>query len=360
MRKKKICWITGDAFMDTDQNVVPYLMKYSGMQIDWYQLSAFNSKVSVHPDVTCVFKFKNRGLNPLRILEYIKLFNDIDIRKYDIIYSGFMDVSYFFFVLKFFAGKIFIVHAAHNVIPYSVWSKRLRWYVNAVFKYNHHFQLFSKFTADYFRKKYPTKSMFYAPMAVKSFGEVVTDNYKIDSSKLNLLFFGNVVENKRLDLLIDAIKGLPQEIQDGIHLNICGNCKDAERFIRQIDGCSSISTYFKRIDDCEIAELFTKHDFLMLPYEDVAQSGPHMIAYYYNLPVIASDIEGFAERVIDGENGYLFKRNNLHDLVAVIKKASQLDNVEYVKMRNNLRTYTFQNYSVETVASKYIEYFKSL
>lgn len=49
--------------------------------------------------------------------------------------------------------------------------------------------------------------MFYAPMAVKSFGEVVTDNYKVDSSKLNLLFFGNVVENKRLDLLIDAIKG---------------------------------------------------------------------------------------------------------------------------------------------------------
>ena len=101
MGKKKICWITGDAFMDTDQNVVPYLMKYSGMQIDWYQLSDFNSKVPVHPDVTCVFKFKNRGLNPLRILEYIKLFNAIGIRKYDIIYSGFMDVSYFFFVLKF-------------------------------------------------------------------------------------------------------------------------------------------------------------------------------------------------------------------------------------------------------------------
>ena len=73
MGKKKICWITGDAFMDTDQNVVPYLMKYSGMQIDWYQLSDFNSKVPAHPDVTCVFKFKNRGLNPLRILEYIKL-----------------------------------------------------------------------------------------------------------------------------------------------------------------------------------------------------------------------------------------------------------------------------------------------
>ena len=282
-------------------------------------------------------------------------------------YKGFITLSHKFTQVKLsvkvkgYYIKLLLI-AENNTIPLTniEIANKLGISKNTVFKYNHHFQLFSKFTADYFRKKYPTKSMFYAPMAVKSFGEVVTDNYKVDSSKLNLLFFGNVVENKRLDLLIDAIKGLPQEIQNRIHLNICGNCKDAERFIRQIDGCSSISTYFKRIDDCEIAELFTKHDFLMLPYEDVAQSGPHMIAYYYNLPVIASDIEGFAERVIDGENGYLFKRNNLHDLVAVIKKASQLDNVEYVKMRNNLRTYTFQNYSVETVASKYIEYFKSL
>lgn len=39
----------------------------------------------------------------------------------------------------------------------------------------------------------------------------------------------------------------------------------------------------------------------MLPYQDVAQSGPHMIAYNYNLPVIASDINGFVERVEDGK-----------------------------------------------------------
>ena len=74
----------------------------------------------------------------------------------------------------------------------------------------------------------------------------------------------------------------------------------------QIDGDSSISVYFKRIDDCEVAEFFAKHDFLMLPYQDVAQSGPHMIAYYYNLPVIASDIEGFNERVVDVVFGFLF------------------------------------------------------
>lgn len=71
-----------------------------------------------------------------------------------------------------------------------------------------------------------------------------------------------------------------------------------------IGNTSNITAEFRRIDDEEIPELFTKSDYLVLPYEDVAQSGPHMIAYNYNLPVIASDIDGFKERVVDGENGF--------------------------------------------------------
>ena len=58
----------------------------------------------------------------------------------------------------------------------------------------------------------------------------------------------------------------------------------------------------------------------MLPYQDVAQSGPHMIAYNYNLPVIASDIDGFAERVEDGVNGFLFRVNDKESLKAAITK----------------------------------------
>ena len=48
---------------------------------------------------------------------------------------------------------------------------------------------------------YPKKSFFYAPMVVKDFGKVQTDNYTVDEKKVNLLFFGNVVANKRLDWL---------------------------------------------------------------------------------------------------------------------------------------------------------------
>ena len=53
-------------------------------------------------------------------------------------------------------------------------------------------------------------------------------------------------------------KELPQDVQEHVHLNICGNCRmNKKAFLQQIGDCKGISTYFKRIPDEEIPELFT-------------------------------------------------------------------------------------------------------
>lgn len=362
MRKKKIVWITGDWALDTDQTVVPYLRDHVGLDIEWYVICTRNSKVQTEKsplDKVYRLSYRNRQLKCAN--QYYHMFKDMQVDKADLIYSDNIGYPYYYPAL-FLAKKRStpIIHGAHNVIPYPVWPTSLRIAVKMIFAMNSHFQLFSKFTAQYFKEHYPKKSMFYAPMTVKDFGPVSTDNYQLDETKVNLLFFGNVVANKRLDLLIDAIKGLPAEIQERVHLNICGKCVEAERYLRQIDGCKAISTYFKRIDDCEIAELFTKNQFFMLPYQDVAQSGPHMIAYNYNLPVIATDIEGFAERVDDGKNGFLFHRNDEESLRQAIIKAASLSKEEYAQLKANLAKYTAENFSVEVVAKKYLEYFETI
>lgn len=98
----------------------------------------------------------------------------------------------------------------------------------------------------------------------------------------------------------------------------------------------------------------------MLPYQDVAQSGPHMIAYNYNLPVIASDIEGFAERVEDSENGFLFRVNDKESLKDAITKAAMMSTSDYQRMKDNLKTYVAENNSLEAVSKKYIEYFDKI
>lgn len=361
IEKKKILWITASWSYDTDKDIVPYLMQSKIFEISWWVLIDSKSKVELSDCKGNIFFIGGRLRNINRIYEYIKFFKKSKFHEADIVYSDELAAPFYYPTLFFYAKKRnIIVHAAHNVIPYPVWSWWLKIYVKYIFKTNQHFQMFSKFTAEYFRKHYPHKSYFYCPMTLKGYGEVSTDNYEIDSSKLNLLFFGNVVLNKRLDLLIQAVKELPLEVKRKVHLTIAGKCNTPQQYLEQIGNDESITVYFKRIDDCEIAELFTKHDFLVLPYQDVAQSGPHMIAYYYNLPVIASDIEGFKERVVDNVNGILFKSKDKDDLKAKIIKAANMSDEEKAEMKANLKRFSEDNFSLKEVSRKYIEYFNSL
>ncbi|MBE6333912.1 MAG: glycosyltransferase family 4 protein [Bacteroidales bacterium] len=359
--KKRIAWITADYFIDVDCLLVPYLQQnYADKyQIDWYVIKTANNNIPIPSTPNRIFTMKYRGKDPRIILEYMKIFKTLHLEKADIIYSDFVGVPYYYFVLsQYNKNKVPLIHAAHNVITYEVWPKALIWYVDKIFRKNQHFQFFSKFTMEYFKEHYKGKSYFYCPMTLKSYGNVQTNNYHIDDSKLNLLFFGNVVGNKRLDLLISAIKHLPNQYRDMVHLNICGKCNNPSPYLKSIQDMPNITAYFKRIDDHEVAELFTKHDFLMLPYQDVAQSGPHMIAYQYNLPVIASDIDGFTERVIDGENGFLFKVNDREDLTRVIEEVVNMKPQEYKCLKENLKKYSIENFSLEKISKKYIDYFE--
>lgn len=360
MKKKKILWLTADCFIDVDRQLVPYLRENSEYEIRWVVVQSFTgAKVPEHEDYE-KWNLHHRAKDPRTFFELKKYFKKAGLSNYDLVYSDSLGF-YYYPALLYCIGKTPLIHAAHNVNPYPVWSWDLKLQVKYIFQNGTNFQMFSKHTARWFKKHYPKKSFFYAPMVVKDFGKVQTDNYKVDESKVNLLFFGNVVGNKRLDLLIDALKDLPKELQDKVHLNICGNCRmDKEAFLQQIGDCKSISTFFKRIPDEEIPELFTKHQFFMLPYQDVAQSGPHMIAYNYNLPVIASDIDGFAERVEDGKNGFLFHVNDKESLKATITKAVMLSSEEYKKLKKNLQAYVDENNSLEAVSGKYVEYFKTL
>ena len=85
-----------------------------------------------------------------------------------------------------------------------------------------------------------------------------------------------------------------------------------------------------------------------------------MIAYYYNLPVIASDIDGFKERVEDGVNGMLFKSKSADDLKEKIIKAAKMTDDEKSKMKGNLKAFAEENFGLEKVSQKYVEYFNSI
>lgn len=358
--KKKICWFTANYFLDVDRQLVPYLREHCACDIQWTVVQTKNgASVPVHKDYD-LLKLHYGGKDPRTLFEVNRYLDTLSLSNFNLIYSDSLGIMYYTALMNK-AKHIPIVHAAHNVMPYPVWGWGLRLEVKYIFTRCRYFQLFSKHTAIWFSKHWSMKSFFYAPMTVKDFGGVQTNRYSIDESKVNLLFFGNIVANKRLDLLIEAIKHLPKNIQERVCLNICGNCRmDKEAFVRQIGDCKAINTYFKRIPDEEIPELFTKHQFLVLPYQDVAQSGPHMIAYNYNLPVIASDNDGFTERIEDNRNGFLFHVNDEQALIKVIVKAVEQSKDEYRQMKTELQQFVDENYRLNVVSEKYLDYFNRI
>jgi len=359
----KIVWITADYFLDVDMPIVPLLQRE--YEVVWYVLKSYNSNIEIPAGYNFIIKkMLHRAKDPRIYFEYKDLFSQIANIKADLIYVDFLGVPYFYPILLNFRGisSSKIIHAAHNVIPYDGWPDKLimKWYVKYVFRNVNNHHLFSKFLFNYFKEKYSNKNVLYAPLTLKSYGIIQTDNYLIDKDKCNLLFFGNVKPNKNLELLISAFKELPDNIQNRIHLTIAGSCNDKHRFISLIGDCKNITCYFKRIEDREVPELFLKHNYLALPYGDVAQSGPQMIAYNYNIPVIASDIDGFKERVIDEINGFLFKVNDLEDLKEKLIKIVNLNQEDYSQIKINLKKFIENNYSPEVVKNRYVDFFKKL
>ena len=113
------------------------------------------------------------------------------------------------------------------------------------------------------------------------------------------------------------------------------------------------------MDDDEIAGLFANADYLVLPYQDLAQSGAITVAFNYSVPVITSDIPQFQEFVEEGRNGYMFKSEDVQGLKEVMKKALLQSKDTYTSLVSSTEQYVKENYSLETIVQRYINYFNS-
>lgn len=114
-----------------------------------------------------------------------------------------------------------------------------------------------------------------------------------EKDKVNLLFFGNLNESKGVDILMDAFNKLDDETASKANLIIAG--KDFDGSVNRIQLKEDRSSHiFKRhISDDELRYLYQKADYLCLPYRKTSQSGILEMAFYFQKPIIASDVEYF-------------------------------------------------------------------
>ncbi len=147
------------------------------------------------------------------------------------------------------------------------------------------------------------------------------EKLKIIDEKV-ILFFGYVRAYKGLHTMIDAMKEVKKSSR--VKLLVVGEFYDDEEKYRWHISDAQVRDVIDVVSDYvpneKVGEYFSAADAVILPYLSATQSGIAQIAYNFDKPVIATNVGGLAEVVVDGVSGLIVPPNDPLKLAAAIGK----------------------------------------
>lgn len=156
-----------------------------------------------------------------------------------------------------------------------------------------------------------------------------------------LLFFGNILPYKGLGILTKAVDILGEALHD-FKIIIAGKGNDPSlETIRNDSRYIIISRFIKNV---ELATLIPNAYAVICPYLTMSQSGIPQTVFPFNVPVIASNLDGFKE-IITPDNGQFFSCGDPEALAQSIRHL-----IEHPDLRDTMC------YNIEHFASLHPEY----
>ncbi|HED06811.1 MAG TPA: glycosyltransferase [Ignavibacteria bacterium] len=136
-----------------------------------------------------------------------------------------------------------------------------------------------------------------------------------------ILFFGFIRDYKGLDVLLKALPLIDDN--EKIKLLIAGefysNENEYRKLINELKIEKSLILKTDFIPASEVKYYFSACDVAVLPYKNASQSGIAQIAMNFNKPVIASNVGGLSEVVVNEKTGLLVEKNNPNKLAETIQ-----------------------------------------
>ena len=158
----------------------------------------------------------------------------------------------------------------------------------------------------------------------------------LPSEKSIILFFGMIKKVKGLDLLLQSFRKVVEMHPNTILLIAGKTWEDDFAFYQKIIDkyqlAENIILHKRFISHNDVEYYYGASDLVVLPYKRIYQSGVLMMALSYGRPALVSDLLPFKEIIIDDENGFLFKTEDITSLAEKLKIVlSNKQNLERVQ-----------------------------
>ncbi|MFB2555928.1 glycosyltransferase [Herbiconiux liangxiaofengii] len=143
-----------------------------------------------------------------------------------------------------------------------------------------------------------------------------------------VIFVGRVTGEKHLDVLLEAIKLLPADLD--VKLDVVGGgdqLKNLQSMAQQL-GIGDRVTFTGYVTEEEKQRLYTRATVFAMPSIAELQSIATMEAMASGLPVVAADAMALPHLVHDGENGYLFEPGSAEQLADRLEKVLRMPQEE--------------------------------
>lgn len=232
---------------------------------------------------------------PIALIETIKKI--VAKKNPDVIHFLTGDFSLRFFIRSLDKEKV--CYTVHDMFPHelpnvSIISPIKRKVINGGYKACrdcvHYLTTSSKYQLDLLKKEYPQKNVAFTNFPSLVTNGIVNGNScpeEIKNENSYILFFGNVVDYKGVDLLVTAFEKIEELI--GLKLVIAGcgvSCPTRSPNVIRIN---------RFIDDSEVRCLFEKAKIVVYPYRSATMSGVLSLAFFFKKKILLSDVPFFLE-----------------------------------------------------------------
>lgn len=283
---------------------------------------------------------------------------------------NFMDGIFFPRLARLLGHRV--VYTAHDVLPHNVDNRKVRILFKHIYKSQNNLVVHTNFNKNRIHSEFGISmekisvvkhGVYHIPEDQRLDFESSKKALGIGVDEYVLLFFGILTEYKGIDLLAESLKELKEKTDQKVRLIVAGRVQtgfeDQMAELKEKHLGDEVLYFLRFIKNEEVNLLFGAADATVLPYREASQSGVMFMSFAHGVPVIAPNLGGFPDDVLEGEMGFVFEKNDAESLCSTIIKTISRFGRNNKSDRQNIINLTSENYQWEESASVLIKIYRN-